>query len=224
MKTAERLLKIYSRLHSRFGHQRWWPGETDEEVVIGAILTQNVAWKNVVTALARLKENNLLSLNAIFKTEAAALAPLIRSSRFFNQKAEKLKTFCRLLFNDYHGSLEAMFAQPVPSLRKQMLGLKGFGEETVDSILLYAGRKPVFVIDAYTKRIFSRIGLADEDWNYQACQRFFMDHLPENVELYNDYHAQIVALGNTLCRKKQPECPSCPVRRLCRFGRGQKEV
>jgi endonuclease III related protein len=224
MKTGERLLKIYDHLNSRFGHQRWWPAETDEEVVIGAILTQNVAWKNVESALARLKENNLLSLRAIHQTDVLRLAPLIRSSRFFNQKAEKLKTFCRLLFNDYHGSLDAMLALPVASLREQMLSLKGFGEETVDSILLYAGGKPIFVIDAYTKRIFSRAGLAKEDWGYQAFQRLFMDHLPENANLYNDYHAQIVRLGNTLCRKKQPLCEKCPILRFCQFGRAQKEI
>lgn len=216
MKTDRRLLDIYAALHNAFGPQQWWPAETTDEVVIGAILAQNVAWSNVEKAIAQLRARHLLRLSAIAETDPATIAPLIRPTRFYNQKADRLKAFTRLLYNDYQGNLDRMMNQSTDSLRKQLLSLKGFGEETADSILLYAGGHPVFVIDAYTRRICARMGFTESDISYGRLQQFFMDRLPADPGLYNDYHAQLVRLGNTQCKKRSPACTSCPVADYCR--------
>ena len=210
-------MEIYCRLRSVFGHQRWWPGETREEVIIGAILTQNVAWKNVETAIDSLRQHNLLALKAIHEADTAEIAVLIRPTRFYNQKAQKLKRLSGLLFDRYRCDLDAMFSEDVDQLRQELLGIGGLGEETVDSILLYAGSKAVFVVDAYTKRIFSRLGLTDERWSYRVYREFFMQRLDMDAELYNDYHAQIVHLGRLYCKKNGPCCTRCPLNDLCRY-------
>ena len=211
------LTDIYRRLLAAFGHRRWWPAQTREEVIIGAILTQNVTWKNAKTAIDNLRQHNLLTLKAIQKAGALEIATLIKPTRFYNQKAQRLKGFIDFLLFRYKGNLDALFSQDTSELRQELLNIKGLGEETVDSILLYAGRKPVFVIDAYTKRIFSRLGLTDERWSYHAYQQFFMERLVKDVKLYNDYHAQIVHLGHVHCKKHKPECTECPLNNLCRF-------
>ena len=210
-------MEVYRRLLAAFGHQRWWPGETGEEVIIGAILTQNVAWKNVETAIDNLRQHNLLALKAIHEADIAEIAVLIRPTRFYNQKAQKLKRLSGFLFDRYRSDLDAMFSEDVDQLRQELLGIGGLGEETVDSILLYAGNKAVFVVDAYTKRIFSRLGLTDERWSYRAYREFFMQSLDRDAELYNDYHAQIVHLGRLYCKKNGPECTRCPMSDLCRY-------
>lgn len=209
-------MAIYQKLIAAFGHRRWWPAQTRDEVIIGAILTQNVAWKNAKAAIDNLRKHNLLSLKAIHEAGISEIATLIKPTRFYNQKAQKLKHFIDFLFYKYSGDLDVLFSQDISELRRELLNIKGLGEETVDSILLYAGEKPVFVIDAYTKRIFSRLGLTGEEWSYPACQQFFMERLVKDVKLYNDYHAQIVHLGHVYCKKHEPECATCPLNKLCR--------
>jgi len=209
---------IYQRLYAEFGDRQWWPGDSVEEVVIGAILTQSVSWKNVEVAICRLKEKDLLSLQTINQAAASDIAPLIRSTRFYNEKAKKLKNFARWLFSSYGGSLDLMFSRELWELRKELLTVKGLGEETVDSILLYAGNKNVFVVDAYTIRILSRLGLAQEGWRYTDYQGFFMNYVERDLKIYNDYHAQIVRLGHLYCRKTNPLCKQCPLRELCNFA------
>ncbi len=211
------LVEVYHKLLAAFGHQRWWPGETREEVIIGAILTQNVAWRNVETAIDNLRQHNLLTLKAINEADVSGIASLIRPTRFYNQKALKLKRLSDFLFDRYQGDLDAMFAEGVDRLRHELLNVGGLGEETVDSILLYAGNKAVFVVDAYTKRTFSRLGFTNEKWSYRAYQQFFMQHLDNEAELYNDYHAQIVRLGRAFCKKNVPECTPCPLSDLCLY-------
>jgi len=210
-------MEIYRRLLAAFGHRRWWPGETRDEVIIGAILTQNVAWANVETAIDSLREHGLLTLKAVHRAGIPEIAALIRPTRFYNQKAQNLKQFAGFLFDRYGGDLDVMFSQGTDKLRQQILAVRGIGEETVDSILLYAGKRAVFVIDAYTKRMFARLGLTDEKWSYRAYQEFFMQRLDRDAELYNDYHAQIVYLGRKYCRKSEPACTRCPLNDLCRY-------
>lgn len=217
MKPEMPLEDIYQALYGAFGHQQWWPADTAEEVLIGAVLAQNVAWENAKRAIQGLKENELLSLAAIDQTDTAVIAPLIRPSRFYNQKAERLKNLSALLFDRFAGSLEAMFAAELYELRGALKQLSGFGDETVDSILLYAAEKPIFVIDAYTRRIFARLGLIPADWRYRDCQRFFMERLPADLDLYQDYHAQIVKLGSGICKKQKPRCAECPIRFCCQM-------
>jgi len=185
-------------------------------VIIGAILTQNVAWKNAKAAIDNLRKHNLLTLKAIHEVSISEIATLIKPARFYNQKAQKLKYFIDFLFYKYGGNLDALFSQDTGELRRELLNIKGLGEETVDSILLYAGEKPVFVIDAYTKRIFSRLGLTDKEWSYHAYQHFFMERLVKDAKLYSDYHAQIVHLGHVYCKKHEPKCTECPLNKLCR--------
>ncbi|HMA68014.1 MAG TPA: hypothetical protein VKO20_09350, partial [Desulfosalsimonadaceae bacterium] len=202
----------------------WWPADSTEEVIIGAVLAQNVSWRNARRAVAELESNQLLSLAAIHATPAEILAPLIRSSRFYRQKAERLKNFAALVAEEYGGDISSMFSLDANRLRRKILRLKGFGEETSDSILLYAAEKPVFVIDAYTRRIFSRLGAASAGWGYRQYQQFFMNRLPADVALFKDYHAQIVQLGNRLCRKNHPLCQNCPLACRCAEALGRNSV
>ncbi len=215
MNTKNTLKLIYKTLLNSFGHQNWWPGETADEIIIGAILTQSVSWKNVETAIEKLKQNNLCTIEQIHNTNKKEISPLIRSTLYYNQKAKKLKNFANFLFQKYDGNLKKLFQTNTNILRKQLLSINGIGEETADSILLYAGNKCVFVIDAYTKRIFDRIGLFKPDWNYTEFQQFFMDNTVHDIELYKDYHAQIVYLGKQLCKRK-PLCDKCPLNNFCK--------
>ncbi len=211
---SQKLEYIYKLLLNLFGPQNWWPGETADEIIIGAILTQNVNWKNVETAIENLKQNDLCTIEQIHHANIEEIAPLIRSTLYYNQKAKKLKNFAEFLFTTYNGDLDRMFQTEITKLRMQLLQIKGIGEETADSILLYAAGKPVFVIDTYTKRIFSRLGITKPNWNYSQYQQFFMTSLPQDVSLFNDYHAQIVHLGKHFCKRK-PLCDECPLDNLC---------
>lgn len=211
MKTGRKLQKIYTTLLQEYGHRNWWPAETPFEVIIGAILAQNVSWKNVTTAIQNLKDAGLLDPEKIHRSKNGIIASKIKSSRYYNQKAQKIRHFMDFFYTDYQGSLERMSREETSLLRKKLLNIRGLGEETVDSILLYSCNKPVFVVDAYTKRIFSRYGLIGENAAYSEIQRFFMDNLPQDKELFNDFHAQVVHLGNRVC-KKQPCCDKCPIR------------
>jgi endonuclease-3 related protein len=209
---------IYRRLRGEFGDRYWWPGDSAEEVVIGAILTQSVSWKNVVIAISRLKEKGLLTLQALYQADVSELAPLIKSTRFYNEKARKLKNFTSWIFSNYGGSLDSMFSREMWELRQELLTVKGLGEETVDSILLYAGGKSIFVVDAYTVRIFLRLGVSEESWRYRDYQEFFMNNVQPELKIYNDYHAQIVRLGHLYCRKNNPLCKQCPLKEPCSFA------
>lgn len=208
---------IYSRLLCQFGHRCWWPATTQGEIIIGAILTQSVSWRNASKAISNLKAHGLLSLEAIHKADTSNIASLIKSTRFYNQKAKKLKYFTEFLLAKYNGSLEVLFSNSLQALRDELLHINGLGEETVDSILLYAGNKEIFVVDTYTKRIFSRLGIVDENASYRECQDLFMANLNRDAKLYNDYHAQIVYLGHHYCKKRNPECTKCPLQNLCGF-------
>lgn len=212
MKATRRLLtRIYEVLYRAFGPRHWWPADSAFEVIVGAILTQNTSWKNVEKAIWRLREEKVLNARALYRMPQKRLAEMIRSAGYFNVKAQRLKNFLDFLFKRYGGSIKKVFAQPGDELRRQLLQVKGIGPETADSILLYAGQKPFFVVDAYTKRIFSRHHFFHEGSKYEDVQAFFMRRLPHDVSLFNDYHAQIVKVGNTLCLRSKPKCQECPL-------------
>jgi endonuclease III related protein len=212
---------IYQALYQHFGPRHWWPADTAEEVVIGAILVQGVAWSNVEKAIARLKEAGWLSFRAIDEAEEDDLAECVRSTLYFRMKAKKLKAFARHMMECYEGQLERLFAKPLLEVRKELLGIYGIGPETADSILLYAGGLPAFVVDAYTRRIFSRMGYVDEKISYDELQRFFTDRLPESVELFNEYHALLVELGKQICTARKPKCSRCPLAGWCAGKHGE---
>lgn len=208
------LLNIYRILLDHYGPRHWWPADTPFEVAIGAILTQNTNWRNVEKALARLREKDLLSVEALLALDTPALEELIRPSGYFRQKARRLQGFCAHLQEHHRGRLERLLAQDLEPAREELLGLHGIGPETADSILLYAGGHLSFVIDAYTLRLFSRLGLLAETTPYPQARNFFMEHLPPETALYNEYHALIVIHGNETCRPR-PRCPCCPCRAIC---------
>jgi len=208
------LLAIYERLHSSLGPSDWWPGETSLEVIVGAILTQNTSWRNVEQALARLKEEGALSVERLTRMGEEQLAEWIRPAGYYRIKARRLKNFFRFLQEDYHGQIGALGEQPLEKVRDQLLGIRGVGPETADSILLYALGKPTFVVDTYTHRIFSRHRLVPEESDYEGLRSFFMETLPEEVPLFNEFHALIVRTGKTYCKKKAPLCGDCPLRDL----------
>lgn len=210
MTKSQRIKGFYEALYKHYGSQRWWPAETELECTLGAILTQNTAWKNVEKALENLRKENLISIEKLALIPTASLASLIRPSGYFNQKAIKIKNFINFIVEKYHGSLEEMLKEDTQKLRDELLGIKGIGPETADSILLYAARKPVFVVDAYTYRILRRHGLIPEETSYGEMQELFMDSLPEDAQLFNEYHALLVRLGKELC-KKSPLCKGCPL-------------
>ncbi len=209
------LVRIYKRLFKTFGPRGWWPGQSPFEVMVGAVLTQNTAWTNVEKAIRNLKREKILTPARLNKIRIAKLARLIRPAGYFNVKAKRLKSLVGFLFKEYKGDLSRMREERIGTLRPKLLGVHGIGPETCDSILLYALEKPVFVIDAYTKRIFSRCGVAKEDIPYEELQSLFMEDLPKSVRLYNEYHALIVQLGKDICRK-DPKCGLCRIREFCK--------
>ena len=205
---ARSLQGIYRRLFLAFGPQHWWPGDTPLEVAVGAILTQNSAWANVEKAMAVLKSRRLLSLETLARLSPAELAPLIHSAGFHNVKAARLAAFLNWL--QTHEGFAALTRTPTPDLRTQLLACHGVGPETADSILLYALGRPVFVVDAYTRRILSRYGLIAGDEPYENLRRMFESSLPCRPKLYNEYHALLVCLAKVNCRTR-PLCDSCPL-------------
>lgn len=205
-----RLTRIYRAMLRKLGPQGWWPGRTPFEVIVGAILTQNTAWTNVEKAIRNLQEAELLSPRKLAAVPRATLARLIRSAGYYNIKAGRLQGF--LGFLRRHGlSLRRMFGRPPAALRRELLGVPGIGPETADSILLYAGGVPVFVVDAYTRRILGRHRLTTPEASYDEIQSLFRRHLPPDARLYNEYHALLVNVGKTFCRKA-PRCQACPLR------------
>lgn len=209
------LISIFDKLLSFFGPQHWWPAESRFEIIVGAILTQNISWNNVEKAISNLKDKDLLSIDGILNTDIESLALLIKPAGYYNQKSRYLKNICKFIRENY-GSLEEFLSQDSRKLRNELLKIKGIGPETADSIILYAAEKPVFVVDAYTKRIFYRIGLIKQNLSYNKVQQFFMDNLPREVNLYNQYHALIVKLGKQNCSNKNPDCKNCPLNDICK--------
>jgi endonuclease III related protein len=205
--------EYYNALFTAFGPQHWWPGKTPFEVIVGAILTQNTSWTNVERAIANLRRANLLTPAAMEKSSPAVIESLIRSSGYFRQKARKLKAFCSFLRYEYSGSLKKMFAQPTAVLRQQLLGVFGIGPETADSILLYAGGHPVFVVDAYAKRMMSRHGWIEESAKYEDVRWVFERRFPGDAARFNEFHALIVQTGKRYCRRQEPLCGECPLGR-----------
>jgi len=207
-KLKQALMLIYRRLFQAYGPQHWWPADGPFEVIVGAILTQSAAWTNVEKAISNLKSAGALSPRALRQLPGPELAGLVYPSGYYNAKARKLKAFAEWFGTQYDDSLERLFARDAGELRRELLAVHGIGEETADSILLYAGDKPVFVIDAYTRRIVNRLGLAPSAKSYQDYRELFMNALPPDVSLFNEYHALLVRLGKEPCRKK-PRCASC---------------
>ena len=208
------LKRYYDLLFAAHGAQYWWPGRTRFEVIVGAILTQNTAWTNVETAIRKLRKARLLNPRAIESVPLPRLARLIRASGYFRQKARKLKAFAHFLRNAHGGSLKRMLRTPTAQLRAELLGIWGIGPETADSILLYAGGHPVFVIDAYTRRIVERHGLAGRQGTYEELRGIFEAQLPQDPSLYNEFHALIVYTGKTYCRARNPRCEECPLKTM----------
>ena len=211
MKTMpEKLTLMYKKLYASFGPQHWWPGETPFEIAVGAILTQNTNWGNVEKAIVNLKDADVLKPAALHDMSHERLAALIRPAGYFNIKAKRLKNFIGLLINEYHGSMSGMKQEDFNSVRKSLLSVNGIGLETADSIILYALEKPVFVIDAYTKRVLSRHNILDHDASYEEFQSLFQSKLKEDISLFSEYHALFVRLAKENCRTK-PVCTGCPL-------------
>lgn len=206
--THKAIPAVYARLLKSFGPQKWWPAQTKFEVIVGALLTQNTNWGNVEKALNNLKKKKLLSPQALNNISAQELSLQIKPSGYFNVKAKRLKNFISFLFNEYGGSLKNMAKEDCWVLRQKLLHVNGIGPETADSILLYAFDKPVFVVDAYTKRIFARHNIIDSKDNYDEIQEMFMRSLNSDAQMFNEYHALIVRLGKDYC-KPRPLCERC---------------
>ena len=208
---APTLNGMYRRMLKALGPQYWWPGDTPFEVAVGAVLTQNTNWGNVERAIANLKRARALSVSRIHALPHADLAELIRPAGYFNVKARRLKNLVALLAENHGGSMQRLARVPMDEARAALLGVNGVGPETADSIMLYALKHPVFVVDAYTTRIFPRHGLLTEAHSYDEFQRMFMHALKPDAELYNEYHALIVMVGKTWCRPRTPRCGECPL-------------
>jgi endonuclease-3 related protein len=208
--SVKELSVIYHRLLSFFGEQGWWPAETPLEVMVGAILTQNTAWRNVEHAIANLKEAGVLTAEGLRRIPERRLARLIRSAGYYNVKARRLKALIAFLSGEFRGDIQKMFRMPLAPLRERILMVKGVGPETCDSMLLYAGEKPIFVVDAYTKRVLSRHGMITDKASYSDIQDLFMQSLPVDVALYKEYHALFVRLAKSFCKTK-PHCAGCPL-------------
>lgn len=210
---SNRIQEIHNRLFDHFGPQRWWPGETPFEVMLGAVLTQNTSWRNVDMVIGALRREGLLSLEALEALPTEVLAEKIRPSGYYNQKAKRLKGLFAAIRED-SGNLEDFFEQDTQSLREKLLAVKGIGPETADSIILYAAGRPVFVVDAYTYRILLRHDLIGEEAGYEEIQELFLGKLPTEAQLFNEYHALLVRLAKEYCKKSNPLCDGCPLQGL----------
>ncbi len=208
------LSKIYDRLLTEYGPQEWWPAESPFEVMVGAVLVQATAWANAALAIENLRSADALSPPAIRSLPSDELERLIRPSGFFRSKARKLAALCEFLGSRYSDDIDEMARQPIETLRVELLEVHGVGEETADDILLYALGHPVFVIDAFTRRVFGRLGLVDSAGTYQSVQNVFNQHLPADESMFNEFHALIVRHANSTC-KRSPSCMMCPLSSRC---------
>ena len=209
----ETLIEIYELLLDRFGPQHWWPGDTQFEIIAGAILTQNTNWTNVEKAIANLKSADRLTPEGLYSLDPCQLGELIRPAGYFNIKAKRLKNFTNWLFDNYRGDLTNLESVNMNHLRAELLAIKGIGPETADSILLYAFERPIFVVDAYTARIAIRHELMEAGADYEQLRELFQSNLSEDVQLFNEYHALLVRLGKEFCKPKA-KCPGCPLEEL----------
>ena len=207
-----RFIEIYDLLHTNFGEQNWWPGETPFEIMVGAVLTQNTNWTNVTKAIDNLRQANLLDYSCLSRMPVDQLAEYIRPSGYYNLKAGRLHNLLEMIDSCYGGDLDRFLADEIEPARVNLLSVKGVGPETADSILLYACGRPVFVIDAYTHRVLSRHNLVEEETDYYSMQEMMMDHLPADTQLYNDFHALFVLVAKQFCKKTKPLCDKCPLR------------
>lgn len=224
--TAERLQLIFNLLFSHFGAQHWWPGESRWEIMVGAVLTQNTSWRNVERAIAQLKQAQRLEPARLRALRTTRLAQLIRSSGYYNGKAKKLKALVKFLYDHYDGDPARMVQPAAHTLEEQraaLLNVYGIGPETADCIMLYVAKQPIFVVDAYTRRIFARLGFSAATASYDELQQLFMQHLLPDVALFNEYHALLVMLGKDICTKRAPRCHVCPLAEVCE-KRGVEEI
>lgn len=219
----QKLLDIHNRLFAAYGPQHWWPAEEPFEIMVGAILTQSTAWRNVEKAIANLKAVGALSPVRLRSLSLYEIAALIHPSGYYNAKARKLKSLAEWLGDSYGDDIARMSAQGTEKLRLQLLSVYGIGPETADSIILYVANQPVFVIDAYTRRIVDRLGLTPGQESYQAYQALFMNNLPEDARMFNEYHALLVQLGKNFCRK-QALCSRCCLSDLCPISQVDKYI
>ncbi len=213
-------MEMYQAMRERFGHQKWWPGDTPLEICVGAVLTQNTNWTNVEKAIANLKSAGMLSVRALHEAPPARLAELIRPAGYYNVKAKRLKNLIARVYETYVDNLggqggdgKGFLDRPASTLREELLAVNGIGRETADSIILYAAGKPTFVVDAYTFRILLRHRLISPEDDYEAIKELMESSLPREVGLWNDYHAQLVAAGKTYCRPTA-QCEGCPLERF----------
>lgn len=210
-------MQLYKKLFERYGAQGWWPAKTRFEVVVGAILTQQTSWSNAERAIANLKKMGLLNVEKLVEADAGVVEACCKPTGFYKQKAKRVRFVSKYFAEKYGGQLGRFFAQDLEKAREELLALHGIGEETADSILLYAGNKPVFVVDAYTKRVLERFGFEVER-RYGALQEFFEERLPHDVQLYKEFHALLVRHAKEVCRSK-PLCASCFLRKGCKSGK-----
>ena len=203
------LIAIYKSLYDVFGPQHWWPAKTRFEIIVGAILTQQTTWENVEKAIKNLQEKHLLTIESLANTPLKKIEKLVQPAGYYHQKSKRLKEISTYFLRKYQGNLNKLFKNNTKSLREELLTLPGIGEETADSILLYAGEKRIFVVDAYTRRILSRLGLLPAG-DYDRIRMFFEDNLPGDIKIYQEFHALLVKLGKEFCKKK-PLCQICPL-------------
>ncbi len=213
----KKLEEVFERLLKAYGERHWWPARSPFEVIVGAILTQNTAWSNVEKAIRNLEAAQALSPAALAGLAPAELERLIQPSGYFRQKAQRLQRFARHLTECCDGSLSRLFGESLDKTREKLLAMNGIGPETADSILLYAARFPTFVVDAYTIRLFSRLGVLTGTERYGQVRDLFLTHLPSDAALFNEYHALIVEHGKVRCRKRKPCCDTCPLSDICLF-------
>jgi endonuclease-3 related protein len=209
----------YERLFAAFGPQRWWPGDSPFEIMVGAVLVQNTAWRNVERAIEQLRQAGVMEPAALYALPVDELAELIRPAGYYRLKAKRLRNLLAFVLEEYGGSLNAMFAADLTTLRQQLLAIQGIGPATADAILLYAGGLPTFVVDTYTHRILSRHGWIGYDADYHQIKDFFESNLPADAPLYNEYHALLVRVGKDYCRRSAPRCEGCPLVQMLPDGR-----
>jgi endonuclease-3 related protein len=214
------VMGVYKALLDRYGPRGWWPADTPFEVMVGAILTQRTSWANVEHAIGNLKKASLLEVERLASASPERVMELVRPSGFYRQKAKRVMNLARHVSSNYR-NLGEFFEKPVHELRSELLALEGIGKETADSIILYAGEKPIFVVDAYTKRLCQRLGLPIQHWSYDGMQSYFQENLPEDIELYKEYHALIVHHCKERCRTR-PACEGCPLICRCAFAEKRK--
>jgi endonuclease-3 related protein len=217
--TGETLMRIYDLLFTAYGPQNWWPAETELEMMIGAMLTQNTSWSNVEKAIQNLKTRDLLSIKALGDIPTPTLAEYIRPAGYFNIKAKRLKNLIAFIQGKYDGDLNGIFLGDTETIRMELLSVRGIGLETADSMILYGAGRPLFVVDTYTHRILLRHKLIGEEAGYYDLQTMFMDNLPHDADLFKEFHALIVKTGKDYCRKK-PLCSGCPLEHVSRGVHG----